>query len=288
MNDRRQAIRRNRVFRDWSHPLKRFDNVELDTKFRFRRQDVTDLTDEIKDDIELANRHDTLPPLLRVSTTLRFDASGSFQDVCGELAGVQQCTASWTITSVGTVWWKDRWQLGHTATCEIHSQTLKLYNHLAAKQAPTNIGSSAVSFSSDIASGARMDAQSTTTVISGWKYLPSQPRQLYLGENTCPVNHDSYIWVKILAQSTTTVISGWKYLPSQPRQLYLGENTCPVNHDSYIWVKILAQSTTSYIWVKILAQSTTTVISGWKYYQNTMNTENTDMFCYAETGTLSV
>ena len=184
MNDRRQAIRRNRVFRDWSHPLKRFDNVELDTKFRFRRQDVTDLTDEIKDDIELANRHDTLPPLLRVSTTLRFDASGSFQDVCGELAGVQQCTASWTITSVGTVWWKDRWQLGHTATCEIHSQTLKLYNHLAAKQAPTNIGSSAVSFSSDIASGARMDAQSTTTVISGWKYLPSQPRQLYLGENT--------------------------------------------------------------------------------------------------------
>ena len=97
-----------------------------------------------------------------------------------------------------------------------------------------------------------MDAQSTTTVISGWKYLPSQPRQLYLGENTCPVNHDSYIWVKILAQSTTTVISGWKYLPSQPRQLYLGENTCPVNHDSYIWMKILAQSTT-------------TVISGWKY-----------------------
>ena len=32
------------------------------------------------------------------------------------------------------------------------------------------------------------------------EWMPSQPRQLYLGENTCPVNHDSYIWVKILSE----------------------------------------------------------------------------------------
>ena len=31
--------------------LAEFDDVELYTKFRFRRQDITDLTDEIKDDI---------------------------------------------------------------------------------------------------------------------------------------------------------------------------------------------------------------------------------------------
>ena len=49
--DRRQAIRRNRVFRDRNHPLEKFDDVELYTKFRFRRQDITGLTDEIKDDI---------------------------------------------------------------------------------------------------------------------------------------------------------------------------------------------------------------------------------------------
>ena len=31
--DRKQAIRRNRVFRDRSHPFEKFDDVELYTKF---------------------------------------------------------------------------------------------------------------------------------------------------------------------------------------------------------------------------------------------------------------
>ena len=48
--DCRQAIRRNRVFHDRNHPFKKFDDVELYTKFRFRRQDVIDLMDKIKDD----------------------------------------------------------------------------------------------------------------------------------------------------------------------------------------------------------------------------------------------
>ena len=77
----------------------------------------------------------------------------------------------------GTVWWKDRWQLGHTATCEIHSETLKLYNHLAAKQASTNIGSSAVPFSSDILSGARMDLCNESSTF------PNGSNRLGMGNN---------------------------------------------------------------------------------------------------------
>ena len=78
----------------------------------------------------------------------------------------------------GTIWWKDRWQLGHTATCEIHSETLKLYNHLAAKQAPTNTGSSAVPFSLDILSGARMD------LCNGSSTFPNGSNRLGIGQTS--------------------------------------------------------------------------------------------------------
>lgn len=87
---RRQTIRRNRILRDRTHPFEIFDDVELYRKFRFRRQDIIDITDEICNDIKLVNRHGTLPPLLQVMTALRFYASGSFQDVCGELIGIHQ------------------------------------------------------------------------------------------------------------------------------------------------------------------------------------------------------
>ena len=70
--------------------------------FRFRRQDIMEITDEISNDIELVNQHGTLPPLLQVMTVLRFYASGSFQiqDMCAELIGIHQSTASRAITRV--------------------------------------------------------------------------------------------------------------------------------------------------------------------------------------------
>ena len=62
-------------------------------------------------------------------------------------------------------------------TCEIHSEILNLYNHLAAKQAPTNIGSSAVIFSSDIFSGARMD------LCNGSSTFLNESNRLGMGNN---------------------------------------------------------------------------------------------------------
>ena len=61
--------------------------------------------------------------------------------------------------------------------CEIHSETLKLYNHLAAKQAPTNIGISAFPFSPDIFSGARMD------LCNGSSTFPNGSNRLGMGNN---------------------------------------------------------------------------------------------------------
>ena len=96
----RHHLRRNRIFRDRLHPLDRYDDIELFGKFRFRRQDILQLTDELEEIIALPHRKGALPPVLQVLLTLRFYACGSFQDVCGELVGVHQATASRTITRV--------------------------------------------------------------------------------------------------------------------------------------------------------------------------------------------
>lgn len=93
-------MRRNRIFRDRSNPFDKFDDVELFRKFRFRRMDIIAITDSIQDELAHPNRRGALTPLLQVLVALRFYASGTFQDVCGELIGVDQATVSRTITRV--------------------------------------------------------------------------------------------------------------------------------------------------------------------------------------------
>ena len=68
----RNQLKRNRIFRDRLHPLDRYDDTELFGKFRFRRQDILDLTDELQQFIEVPNRKGALPPALQVLLTLRF------------------------------------------------------------------------------------------------------------------------------------------------------------------------------------------------------------------------
>lgn len=96
----RRNLRRNRIFRDRSNPFDKFDDVELFRKFRFRRMDIIAITDSIQDELAHPNRRGALTPLLQVLVALRFYASGTFQDVCGELIGVDQATVSRTITRV--------------------------------------------------------------------------------------------------------------------------------------------------------------------------------------------
>ncbi|KAI0230394.1 hypothetical protein LSAT2_019259 [Lamellibrachia satsuma] len=61
---------------------------------------TTTSRDDIERDINIANRSGSLTPLLQVIVTLRYYASGSFQDVCSELIGIDQSTVSRTVTRV--------------------------------------------------------------------------------------------------------------------------------------------------------------------------------------------
>ena len=93
-------LRMNRIFRDRSHPFEAFNDEKLFRKFRFRRQDIIAITDDIERDINIASRSGSLSPLLQVLVTLRYYASGSFLDVCGELLGIDQSTVSRTVIQI--------------------------------------------------------------------------------------------------------------------------------------------------------------------------------------------
>eukprot|EP00745_Piridium_sociabile_P029426 TRINITY_DN480_c0_g1_i9.p1 TRINITY_DN480_c0_g1~~TRINITY_DN480_c0_g1_i9.p1 ORF type:complete len:112 (-),score=2.58 TRINITY_DN480_c0_g1_i9:998-1333(-) len=58
--NRRRALRRERVFRDMTNPIDAFDDLELFTKFRFRRDDIISLTDSIEHAIKHPNRRGAL------------------------------------------------------------------------------------------------------------------------------------------------------------------------------------------------------------------------------------
>ena len=69
-------------------------------KFGFRRQHILELTRQVSADITLANRGFTLTSLQQLLVTLRYLATSTFQDVCGELVGVDQSTVSRTFSRV--------------------------------------------------------------------------------------------------------------------------------------------------------------------------------------------
>lgn len=82
-----RALRRERRFRDRLDPLELSDS-ELIQKYRFPRQELTLLFQELQPQLERRTRRSqALPTHTQVLLALRFLASGSFQHVIGDTAG---------------------------------------------------------------------------------------------------------------------------------------------------------------------------------------------------------
>ena len=97
----RRAIRRNRIFRDRKHPLEIYNDEQIYTKFRFYRHLILQLTDEVRNEIEFVlSRKGSLTPILQVLLTLRFYATGTLQNVIGDLLCVDQSTVSRIVNRV--------------------------------------------------------------------------------------------------------------------------------------------------------------------------------------------
>ena len=59
----RRLLRRNRIFRDRTNPSDKFNDLELFGQFRFRRADILQMTNELKEELEHLNRKGALPPV---------------------------------------------------------------------------------------------------------------------------------------------------------------------------------------------------------------------------------
>ncbi|GFN84479.1 low quality protein: putative nuclease harbi1 [Plakobranchus ocellatus] len=89
----RRALRRERIFEDRKNPLEIFDETELRRKYRFPSWTILQLTDVLEQSIAHHSRRSAaVPALLQVCLTLRYLASGSFQDAVGEHLGLHQTT----------------------------------------------------------------------------------------------------------------------------------------------------------------------------------------------------
>lgn len=97
----RRNLRRDRIFRDRTNPFDVYDDVDLYSRFRFRRADILDLCNVIEDDIDHPfQRKGSLTPLMQLMIALRFYASGCFQEVVGDLFGVDKSTVCRVINRV--------------------------------------------------------------------------------------------------------------------------------------------------------------------------------------------
>ena len=86
--------RRDALFRDRTNPLEKFDDVELFTKFRFRREFILQLTNQLEPELKTEKRYYTAPPCLQVLIVLKYLASNTLMDTTGELFGVDKSTVS--------------------------------------------------------------------------------------------------------------------------------------------------------------------------------------------------
>ena len=59
----RRRLRRNRIFRDRTNTLHKFNDLELFWQFRFRRADILQMTNELKEELEHLNRRGALSPV---------------------------------------------------------------------------------------------------------------------------------------------------------------------------------------------------------------------------------
>ena len=89
---RQQFVRRPRVFRDRTNPLETLSDDEVLYRLRLPREVIFRLCGELVRLDPTSGRGGSLPVSIQLCITLRYLATGSFQDMVGELHGVTQST----------------------------------------------------------------------------------------------------------------------------------------------------------------------------------------------------
>ena len=89
-----ERIPRRRNLKNRTNPFEIFDEQEFKMRFRFQKQTILWLTDLIGGDLRpQTRRRQPISELNQILLTLRFLATGTFQQVIGDLFGVHKSTA---------------------------------------------------------------------------------------------------------------------------------------------------------------------------------------------------
>ena len=89
----RRALNRERIFKDRLNPLEMLDEHEILIKYLFPSWAIRQIRDLLAADIaHNSGRPGAVPPIIQACLTLRYLASGSFQDSVGEHFGLHQTT----------------------------------------------------------------------------------------------------------------------------------------------------------------------------------------------------
>lgn len=97
------GLLRKRTIKDRSNPIEEYDDIQFFRRFRFSRESVFMILEEVKDKLTFQSlRNSAVPPLLQLLIALRFYATGSFQMTDGDLFGVHQSTAGRIVHRVST------------------------------------------------------------------------------------------------------------------------------------------------------------------------------------------
>lgn len=101
--NRRRALRRERLYRDHSNPLEKYDDSEIKKLFRFERENIHNIVNQLNVSLRRATgRSCSLPPLLQVCIALRFYGTGSMQLSLAAWVNVDQatvCRCIWDVTT---------------------------------------------------------------------------------------------------------------------------------------------------------------------------------------------
>ena len=115
---RQRPIRRERVFRDRTHPLDAFDEENLFRKYRFTHDGCMEIVNLLADRLEHnSRRNHALPADLQVFVALNFFATGAVLDTTATVHGITRSTASRVIHRVAEALCAVKNEVSFSFTC---------------------------------------------------------------------------------------------------------------------------------------------------------------------------
>ena len=91
----RQQQFTRRLFRDRTNPLDFLSDQQIIRNYRFDREGIYSLSDELWEDLEKSTKRSRSRPVsLQIMIALRYYASGSYMNVIGDAHGVSKMSVS--------------------------------------------------------------------------------------------------------------------------------------------------------------------------------------------------